>query len=212
MFPIARFTRLCRPAALVAAAIVAAGLALPLAAQTTPETQQPPTATPPAVDPLASGDASSGMAVQLEARPALVFSGAGEWDDGLRAIMEAFDKLRDDLGKAGWQAGGRPIAIFTDTDDKGFKFDAMIPLVAAPAGPPPAFSEGVKLGATPVGKAVKFEHRGSYDDIDSTYEAITAWLDEKGLEAQNLFVEEYLSMPKSADDQDLEIDIYVFVK
>jgi effector-binding domain-containing protein len=59
---------------------------------------------------------------------------------------------------------------------------------------------------------MKFEHRGSYDDIDSTYEAITAYLDEKGLEAQNIFIEEYLSTPKSADDQDMEVDIYVFVK
>ncbi len=46
----------------------------------------------------------------------------------------------------------------------------------------------------------------------STYEAITAYLDEKGLEAQNLFVEEYLNEAKSSDDTGLEVDIYVFVK
>ena len=38
------------------------------------------------------------------------------------------------------------------------------------------------------------------------------YLDEKGLEAQNIFIEEYLSTPKSADDQDMEVDIYVFIK
>ncbi len=199
-------------AAALLASVFAAGAAAGARAQTAPESAPPAVLAPPAVEPPASGDASSGVAVQLAARPALVFSGSGDWDDGLRAILEAFDHLRDELGKAGLQAGGKPMTLFTDTDDKGFRFNAMIPLVGAPAGQNLVFGEGIKLGATPVGKAMKFEHRGSYDEIDSTYEAITAYLDEKGLEAQNLFVEEYLSTPMSADDQDLEIDIYVFIK
>jgi effector-binding domain-containing protein len=40
----------------------------------------------------------------------------------------------------------------------------------------------------------------------------TAYLDEKGLEAQNLFIEEYLTDTKNADDQGLQVDIYVFIK
>ena len=71
----------------------------------------------------------------------------------------------------------------------------MIPIDKAPEGKT-TLSETVKLGQTPAGKAMKFEHRGSYEDIDSTYEAITAYLDEKGLEADNLFVEEYLNEVK----------------
>lgn len=185
---------------------LALALAFALALSTPALAQTPPG------DPPASGDASTGVLLTLQARPAIVFSGAAEWDDGLRTIMDAIDRLREEMGKAGLQAGGRPIAVFTETDDKGFRYEAMIPLVGAPPGLAPAFAEGVKIGATPIGKAMKFEHRGSYDDIDSTYEAITAYLDEKGLEAQNLFVEEYLSMPKSADDQDMEVDIYVFIK
>ena len=59
---------------------------------------------------------------------------------------------------------------------------------------------------------MRFEHRSAYDDIDSTYEAITAYLDEKGIEAKPMFVEEYLTDPKSADDNNLQVDIYVFVK
>ena len=166
-----------------------------------------------AEDPASPGDASSAVAIDLAARTALTFAGSAEWDDGLRAIMDATDKLRAELGKSGLQPGGRPIAVFTETDDKGFHYTAMIPLAAdPPGGQSPTFSEGIVLGATPAGKAMKFEHRGSYDDIDSTYEAITAYLDEKGLESQNLFVEEYLSTPKSADDQDMEVDIYVFIK
>ena len=59
---------------------------------------------------------------------------------------------------------------------------------------------------------MKFEHRGEYDDIDSTYDAITAYLDEKGVDAQDVFVEEYLNEPKSPDDPNGQVDIYVLVR
>ena len=70
----------------------------------------------------------------------------------------------------------------------------------------------VKLGMSPSGKALKFQHRGPYDDIDSTYDLITAYLDEKGLEAQNLFLEEYLNLPKTSEEDGARVDIYVFLK
>ena len=71
---------------------------------------------------------------------------------------------------------------------------------------PEATSDG------PAAKAIKFLHRGAYDEIDSTYDLITAYLDEKGLEAKNLFVEEYLTDTKDSDDASLQADIYVFLK
>lgn len=112
--------------------------------------------------------------------------------------------------KANLKEGGRPIAAFVDTDDDNFKFQAMIPLDApVPAGAD--LGPDVKAGETPAGRAIKFQHRGAYDDVDSTYEAIAAFL-EKGYEAQNVFVEEYLNDPKGADDSALELAIYVFIK
>ena len=74
-----------------------------------------------------------------------------------------------------------------------------MPLAGAPDGKTPTL-RSVKIGETPVGKAMRFEHRGAYDDIDGTYEAITAYLDEKGVDAQDVFVEEYLNdinLPKT---------------
>jgi effector-binding domain-containing protein len=71
---------------------------------------------------------------------------------------------------------------------------------------------GISLAESPSGKAIKFQHRGAYDDIDSTYEAITAYLDEKGIDARNLFVEDYLNEAKDSTDINLQVDIYVFLK
>jgi effector-binding domain-containing protein len=193
---------------------LALGLAAPVLAQTPNATPAPatPGATTPAPDAGRSpGDASTAQSVQLSARPAAVVSGTAEWEDGFDTITKSFNALRAAMDKAGLKPGGKPVTVFVETDDQGFKYQAMIPL----DGPAPAgvtLAAPVTIGETPAGRTMRFEHRGSYEDIDSTYEAITAYLDEKGIEAKPMFVEEYLTDPKTADDSDLQVDIYVFVK
>ena len=53
---------------------------------------------------------------------------------------------------------------------------------------------------------MKFLHRGSYDEIVSTYDLITVFFDEKGLESQNRFIEEYLTDTTEPVDANLEAD------
>ncbi len=86
--------------------------------------------------------------------------------------------------RSGWSSatcnvvpGGRPLAVFIESDDTGFKYHAGYPLEAVPDGKS-SLSEAVKIGQTPSGKAMRFEHQGAYADIDATYDAITAYLDE----------------------------------
>lgn len=149
--------------------------------------------------------------MEIKPRPALVLAGSSDWENGFKSITEALAKVRAAATKAGLAATGHPVAAFIDTDDNGFKFEAMLPVDKAPEGKTD-LGGGVKAGMTPGGKALKFQHRGAYEDIDTTYEAITAYLDEKNLEAQNVFVEEYLNEPKGADDSNAEVDIYVLIK
>ncbi len=94
------------------------------------------------------------------------------------------------MDKAGLKPSGRPIAVFIESDDTGFRYRAGYPIDSAPEGKT-ALSEAVKVGVTPSGKAMRFQHLGAYADIDATYDAITAYLDEKGIDAQDSFVEEY---------------------
>lgn len=148
---------------------------------------------------------------EIAARVTIQAHGAAKWEEGYAKIAETIAKLRAAAQKAGLKETGRPLAVFTDTDDAGFKFDAMLP-VDAPADSKADLGADVSIAQAPSGKAVRFEHRGAYDDIDSTYEAITAYLDEKGLEARNLFVEEYVSEAKDSSDMALQVDIYVFLK
>ena len=158
-----------------------------------------------------STDVASPSIVEMRARPTVALAGSAEWDEGMRTLADAMEKLRVEMAKAGLEPAGKPFAVFVETDDKGFRFEAMVPLAALPE-PAPSLSNGLRIATSPTGKTMKFEHRGSYDEIDTTYEAITAYLDEKGLEAQNLFLEEYLSLPKTSDEDGAQVDIYVFLK
>ena len=196
------------PAASPASPPAAAGAAPPNApaAPATPQAQTPaPLPAPP------QSDAAETPTIQLAARPAAYIESKANWDEGFSAINNAIAAVDAELAKAGMKPAGRPIAVFTETDDTSFRFRAMVPIDAIPDGKT-SLSDTVKFGQTPAGKAMKFEHRGSYEDIDSTYEAITAFLDEKGLESQNLFYEEYLNDVKAPDDPTLEVDIYVLLK
>lgn len=186
----------------------------PNAPSSAPAPSSPPAANPPATPPQAStapDDSSTVQSIEIKARPALVVADKSSWEDGYKSITAALAKVRDAAAKNGLTATGHPVTAFVDTDDNGFKFEAMLPVDKTPDGKTD-LGNGVRVGATPAGKALKFQHRGAYEDIDTTYEAITAYLDEKGLEAQNVFVEEYLKELKSPDDTGAEVDIYVLIK
>jgi len=156
-------------------------------------------------------DDATAQMLQIPSRPVAFLRGKSDWENGFKSIMKSLATIEAEVTKAGLKQGGKPIAVFVETDDNGFGYEAMVPLAEKPEGKDQLGSD-VKIGASPEGKAIKFQHRGAYDDIDSTYDLITAYLDEKGLEAQNLFIEEYLTDTKNADDQGLQVDIYVFIK
>ena len=196
----------------------------PAAATPTPAPSPPPAAeapaTPatPATPPAASvpdtnpPDTSISQTLTLAPHPVIELSGKSTWDDGFKTLNDSFTALNQALGKANMQPVGHPMAVFTETDDAGFSFTAEVPVDKAPDPKPADVPADISFGMSPGGKVMKFQHRSAYDDIDSTYEAITAYLDEKGLEAKNMFAEEYLNRTKSSDDNSLEVDIYVFLK
>ena len=204
-------------AAWVACALVAFAAAAEAQQTPTPSAVAAPAASPSAVTPAPTPSARSddsgsmGETLDLAARPAAYLDGKAGRDEVYPAIIDAIGAVRAEIAKAGLKPVDHPIAIFLEADDSGFKFRAAVPLAAAPDGKS-QLSDAVKIGETPVGKAMRFEHRGAYDDIDGTYEAITAYLDEKGVDAQDIFVEEYLNDIKSPEDPNLQVDIYVLLK
>ena len=226
MTAIAAKIRNAAPVRLMRAACLAAvGFSLclsPLAAQTpaqpsvspapaSPAPASPAPSTPAPATSLPATDAQGVKINEIAARPALVFEGQSTWEDGYTSLVNGFQRLRVELARVGLKAGGHPMSVFVSTDDAGFRFQAMAPLAEAPASIPELGAE-FKIGQTPSGRAVKFEHRGAYEEIDATYEAITAWLDEKNLDARDFFVEEFANLGNGPDDGNLSVDVFVFVK
>lgn len=148
--------------------------------------------------------------VDVPARPVAMVSGQSSYDDAFKSIKASLDKVTAAMAKAGLKASGHPITVFSEPDENGFKYIAAVPLPAKPDKTD--LGDGVTIGTSPAGKAIKFQHRGAYDDIDSTYDVITAYLDAKGLQVDNPYIEEYLTELKTADDPNLQVDIYVFIK
>jgi len=193
-----------------AAATLPAATPVPAPSSSAPQPAAPPSPAP--TPDAASGNSdSTGETVDLKARPAAYIEGKAGRDEVYSAILDAIATVRAEIAKAGLKPVDHPLAVFLEADDSGFTFRAEEPIAAAPEGKT-QLSDTVKLGETPVGKAMRFEHRGAYDDIDGTYEAITAYLDEKGVDAQDVFVEEYLNDVKSPEDPNLQVDIYVLLK
>jgi effector-binding domain-containing protein len=180
------------------------------------EPPPPPPGPPPGFGPNdadqgAPGVPNNSTTVTLDVPPrsVVLLAAKAKWDGGFKTIKDTLDRVKAAADKAGLKITGHPLAMFTQEDDNGFGFTAMLPVES---GSKATLTDGVTLGQSPAGKAIKFQHRGPYDDIDSTYDLITAYLDEKGLEAQNFFIEEYLTSLTSAEDPYLGVDIYVYLK
>jgi len=198
--------------ALAAGAAAAQSPAPPAQSQPAPVEQMPPAAPPMAgsasPSPLQPGDAF-GAEVTLPERTIIYLKGHTNWDAAFETLVDAFKSLNEYLDKQGIKPNGPTMTIYTQTDDTGFSFEAAMPVAEAPKNPPKG---DIAVGHAPSGKALKFVHRGSYDSMDSTYEAITNYLDDKRLEAKELFIEEYTSDPVTTNPDKLVVNVFVPVK
>jgi effector-binding domain-containing protein len=178
----------------------------PPAAQPTPA--PPPIAPPPAAQSAPSTD-PFGEEVTVPAKTVVLMKGNGTWDSAFDTLTDSFKTLYGYLDHEKIKPTGPPMTIYTSTDDTGFEFTAAVPIEAAPANPPKG---DIEIGQSPSGKMLKFVHRGSYDAMDSTYEAITNYLDSKSLEAADSFIEEYVTDPLKTPEDKLVVNVYVPIK
>ena len=183
----------------------------PVTAQPAPAAPSSPGAQSAGVETLVppSRDPSMPDKVELASKPAALLRGASTWDDGYDKLTGAFAKLSEAMAAHGIHVTGKPVAVFLGTDDLGFRFEAQLPIDRAPAERPSALAADIRFGLTPGGTAWRFIHRAPYEDIDSTYEAITAYLDQRGIDAKEAFIEEYVTLGQGPADDGLEINIFV---
>jgi effector-binding domain-containing protein len=179
--------------------------ASPIAAPPPAATQ----ATPPPASPAPVQTADPfGEQITLTPKTVIVLKGAANWDSAFDTLLESFKSLSALLDKQGIKPSGNSMIVYTSTDDAGFTYLAEIPVDQDPKN----LTKAMSVGKSPDGKALKFVHRGSYDNMDNTYEAITNHLDDKKLEAKDTFIEEYITDPLKTAEEQLVINVYVPLK
>ena len=177
------------------------------AASASPSPATPPPAAAATPAPVQTAD-PFGQETTLESRKVVMVKGTANWDSAFDTLVDAFKALNTLLDKQGIKHAGNSMIVYTSTDDTGFTFLAEIPVDQDPKSLP----KDMSIGKSPEGKALKFVHRGSYDNMDNTYEAITNHLDDKRLEAKDTFIEEYLTDPLKTAEDKLVINVFVPLK
>ena len=150
-----------------------------------------------------------GEQVMLIAKTIVASKGTATWDNAYETLVEALKAIYGYLDKQAIQPSGPAMTVYLSTDDTGFQFQVGVPVAETPKDPPKG---DIAMAKSPEGPALKFIHRGSYDSMDSTYEAITNYLDEKKLDAKDLFVEQYVTDPRTTPEDKLVIEVYVPIK
>ncbi len=182
-----------------------------------PATAQTP-ATPPAPAAEAPPSAPAAPTVQtsdpfgeqqtLTARKVVILKGSANWDNAFETLVASLKTLSGFLDKQGIKPAGSSLIVYTSTDDAGFTYQAEIPVDQDPKN----LAKGMSVGMSPEGPTLKFVHRGSYDNMDNTYEAITNHLDDKKQEAKDTFIEEYVTDPLTTTEDKLIINVFVPLK
>ncbi len=185
----------------------------PAAAMPQVQPQLPDAPPPPPPAPVQPGTGQTGdpfgEEIVLTAKTIVFLKGNGTWDTAFDTLVDAYKSVYAFLEKQGVKPTGPPMTIYTQADDTGFSFQASVPVAEAPAE---ALRGNMAVGKSPAGRALKFVHRGNYDSMDNTYEAITNHLDEKQLEAHDTFIEEYVTDPLTTAEDKLIINVFVPIK
>jgi effector-binding domain-containing protein len=202
---------LLRAALCLGLAGVALGLAVPQPSYAQTPPQASPDAKPAAPAPTAPTKPEDpfGEEITLTAKPIVFTKGTGTWDNAFETLTKAFKSLKAYLEKQNIKPDGLLTTIFLATDDTGFQYQAAIPIAEPPKNPPHG---DIAIGKSPEGRALKFVHRGSYDALDDTYEAITNYLDEKRLDTKDMFIEEYVTDPLTTAQDKLVVNVFVPIK
>ncbi|MGC1561269.1 MAG: GyrI-like domain-containing protein [Bradyrhizobium sp.] len=182
-----------------------------------PSSTQPANPPPAAASPAPPSTASPtptqtadpfGEEITLSPNMVIMTKGSANWDTAFDALLESLKTLTSLLEKQGITPSGNSMIVYTSTDDAGFTYLAEIPVEQEPKN----LTKSMSMGKSPEGKALKFVHRGSYENMDNTYEAITNHLDDKKLEAKDTFIEEYITDPLKTPEDKLVINVYVPLK
>lgn len=192
-----------------ATARLEASVASRIAAAGDDELVPPPVIDPKSVEtrPVTPGaDRPFGREEVLASVPVISLSGTANWDDAYDVLVDAMKTLAGELKALGLTQTGHVRVVYTQSDDERFTYEVEMPFSGVTAKKP---AGGMRLGASYAGKVIRFSHSGAFMDMDNTYELIANYLDEKNINADQSYMEEYITDLVTTPPDALKIDILV---
>lgn len=127
------------------------------------------------------------------------------------AMGEAFFDLLAFISRHGLTEAGPPMSITRGFAGAELLFDAAIP-VAGVTGDTPRSEQGIRIGHTYAGTAIRATHTGSYRELAGTHRKIAAWLAAYDVERNGDAWEVYVSDPARTGDTGRVTLVYYPVK
>ena len=128
--------------------------------------------------------------------------------DKLSEVMgKCYGEIMGYLGPKGVQPIGPPFVIYYNMDMSNLDVEIGFPVAEPEEG-----KGDVKAGKLPGGRTAVTVHIGPYDKIGESYNNLTAYVGEKGLEIDAFTYEFYLNDPSVTPPEKLETEIHFPIK
>ncbi len=138
-------------------------------------------------------------------------SGGADPTEISAALAATYGRVLGFVSTNGLQLAGQPLAITNYRDDRGWGFDAGIPVSGTPtrgAGP----DSPVRMGETYGGRVVRAIHVGPYTDLAKTHAKVEAFVVAHKLEKNGRPWEVFVSDPGNVPQDELVTEVYCPVK
>jgi len=145
--------------------------------------------------------------VELSARPILYISTSStqEMSAISGAYAQAFGMIMAALEAAGARPTGPVMGIDNYWDERGYGFDAAIPVERVDIG----IAAPVQAGQSYGGRAVRVRHVGIYDGLLDSQKQGEAYITAHALKSRDRVFTEFVSDPANTPPQELISDIYL---
>jgi effector-binding domain-containing protein len=136
---------------------------------------------------------------------------ADDPDEIADALGAAYGRVALFISTNRLQIAGQPLAITNFRDERGWGFDAGMPVSGTPArgaGP----DSPVRMGETYGGRVVRAVHVGPYTSLEKTHAIVEAFITAHRLEVHGRRWEVFVSDPGDTPDEELITEVYFPVK
>lgn len=145
--------------------------------------------------------------VDLQAQPTLVVRARAAVERLPEVLGPAWAAILGHAGQAGAEPNSAPFVAYHNMDMKDLDLEIGFTFPRPLAG-----DENVQAGEVPAGKAAQCVHVGPYDQLRTTYQALEAWMSERGLKHAGPAYEYYLDDPQATPPGQLRTRVVLPVR